>query len=83
MYWNGIKSYEHHRQYYSLIDAIKEAHLYLDFEPSSALKNMDNPYDFRERYAQNVAFKWDHAYYDGKYYVYFGAAPAILLLFAV
>lgn len=82
--WNtGVTSwhetYEHHQMYYELVDAFKSGHFYLDAEPSEALKNMENPYDFAGRYAANAAFKWDHAYFEGKYYVYFGAVPALLM----
>ncbi len=82
--WNsGItdwhKTYEHHQMYYELTDAFKSGHLYLEDEPSEELKNMENPYDYAARYAENVQFKWDHAYFDGKYYVYFGALPVILM----
>lgn len=82
--WNtGVttwhETYEHHQMYYELTDAFKSGHFYLEAEPSEALKNMDNPYDFAGRYAANADFKWDHAYYEGKYYVYFGAAPALLM----
>ena len=40
-----------------------------------ALKNLSNPYDDTLRTAEGVETKWDYAYYNGKYYVYFGALP--------
>lgn len=84
IHWNtGVigwhKTYDHHKQYYELTEALKKGNFYLDAQPSEALRKMENPYDFNARYAQNVDFKWDHAYYNGKYYVYFGALPAIML----
>ena len=89
IFWNMInwntsvigwhKTYDHHKQYYELTEALKNGHFYLDAQPSQALLNMENPYDFKARYAQNADFKWDHAYYEGKYYVYFGVLPAVLL----
>ena len=82
--WNpGIteryQTYEHHKIYYDLTDALKDGHFYLDIEPSEELKNMENPYDFAARYAENASFKWDYAYFDGKYYVYFGVLPVLLM----
>lgn len=73
------KSAVNHQQYYSLVDALKDGHFYLNEEPSEELKEMENPYDLGARNANNVKSNWDHAYYDGKYYVYFGAAPVVLL----
>ncbi len=70
--------YEHHGQYYRLIEAFKEGRVDIGEAPSD-LMALDNPYDKTERNAAGVNFKWDHAYYNGKYYVYFGALPAVLL----
>lgn len=72
------KSWAHHRQYYALIDSIKQGRLDIG-EADSRLAEMDNPYDKSERDRLGVSYNWDHAYYNGKYYVYFGAVPAVLL----
>lgn len=70
------------RQYQLLTEAFMHGHPYLDEEPSDILKNLKNPYDKRVR---EEAFKesdedyiWDVAFYNNKYYVYFGVAPVIL-----
>lgn len=76
---NWYKTNPHHQMYYELVEAFENGHVYLDDEPSEALKNMENPYDYAARYAEGVDFKWDHAYFNGKYYVYFGAVPAVLM----
>ena len=68
----------HHYQYHQLAVAISEGHFYLDTEPSQELKAMDNPYDRNERDAQGVDFQWDTAYYNGKYYCYFGVLPVLV-----
>lgn len=69
-------------QYQMLTEAFMHGHPYLDEEPSEILKNLKNPYDKRVR---EEAFKeseedfiWDVAFYNNKYYVYFGVAPVIL-----
>ena len=69
-------------QYQLLTEAFMEGHPYLNEEPSDILKNLKNPYDKRVR---EEAFKesdedyiWDVAFYNNKYYVYFGVAPVIL-----
>lgn len=76
-------SLEHHHQYDNLAQAFINGHVYLDYaEPSQALINMENPYDKGARdkvmSESHSSYKWDHAYYDGKYYVYFGALPVLL-----
>lgn len=70
-------------QYTELADAIIEGHLYLDRTPAPSLAEMENPYDIDARNQYVVAengekWNWDYAYYDGKYYSYFGVVPAIL-----
>lgn len=69
-------------QYQLLTEAFMDGHPYLNEEPSDILKNLNNPYDKRVR---EEAFKesdedyiWDVAFYNNKYYVYFGVAPVIL-----
>ena len=40
---------------------------------------MDNPYDASARDALNIqGGRWDHAFYNGRYYVYFGIVPCLL-----
>ncbi len=72
---NWHKTMEHHQQYYELVNAFKEGHLYLSEENLG----LENPYDNGARAAKGITYKWDHAYYNGKYYCYFGALPALIL----
>ena len=70
--------WKHHYQYHELAVAMTEGHFYLNEEPSAELMAMDNPYDRYERKAQKVNFLWDTAYYEGKYYSYFGVLPVFV-----
>ncbi|HIR28964.1 MAG TPA: hypothetical protein IAB84_13455 [Candidatus Choladousia intestinigallinarum] len=70
--------WDHHKQYHKLAVAITDGHFYLDDEPTLQLKAMENPYDYRQRKAESVPFTWDTAYYEGKYYCYFGILPVFL-----
>ena len=69
-------------QYQELADALIHGHTWLDLPVDPALTTMDNPYDYFARYKiasqGNHQFYWDHAYYNGHYYCYFGVVPAIL-----
>ncbi len=70
-------------EFHKLAVALKEGHFYLNDKPSETLKKLENPYDTNDR---KLAFKdaedeflWDYSYYNGKYYVYFGVVPAVLV----
>ena len=60
-----------------LVDAFMHGHVYLDAEPSEVLKNLPNPYDPNVRGGAGAL--WDHLYFDGKYYSYYGVTPVFLL----
>lgn len=65
-------------QYHKLVDSFKEGRLDItDNDVSEELEELENPYDLGAR--AGVTYKWDHAYYNGKYYVYFGVVPALTM----
>ncbi|MBQ9113278.1 MAG: hypothetical protein IJY08_06825 [Clostridia bacterium] len=72
----------HHRQYQQLAEAMLEGKLYLPDEPPAYLAEMDNPYDLSARRQlvseTGKSYYWDAAYFEGKYYVYFGVVPVLL-----
>lgn len=75
---NDVKPpWTHHYQYARLAEAFSKGQLYLDREPTPELMAMENPYDRNLRRSEGVSFGWDHAYYEGKYYVYFGVLPVL------
>ena len=59
--------------YEQQFDALMKGQLHLDIEPSKELLELENPYDPAQR--EGVAYSWDRAFYNGKYYSYFGMAP--------
>ncbi|MBR3104102.1 MAG: hypothetical protein IKH46_09825 [Lachnospiraceae bacterium] len=73
----------HFRPYQQLAEALAEGRPYLLEEPSAALQALRNPYDHTAREAAGLVadadYLWDMAYYQGKYYVYFGVVPCLLL----
>lgn len=73
------RTLQNHTQYTELAKAIKEGHLYIDDDVQDELINMENPYDTSERAKRGVSAKWDHSFYNGKYYVYFGIAPVVTM----
>ena len=65
--------------YEQQFDALMKGQLHLDVEPSEELAMLENPYDPAER--EGIEYIWDRAYYDGKYYSYFGMAPIFTVYF--
>ncbi len=74
-----VSPWPHHKQYQELAEALAEGHCYLDYEPSEGLLNAPNPYDTIYLQANGIDYRADYAYFEGKYYVYFGVVPELLL----
>ncbi len=85
---NGIDfveiDYSQHNQYDELAQAFLQGKTYIDNDDvPESLKNMKNPYDTAARSEQSQAtgdnYRWDVAYFNGHYYVYFGIVPLLLM----
>ena len=63
--------------YVQQFDAWKKGQNHIDWEAEPGLAELDNVYDYAERTASGLYYLWDRAYYDGKFYSYFGIAPVI------
>lgn len=74
-----ISPWPHHKQYQELAEAMRGGRLYLDMEPSQGLVNAENPYDTIYLQANGIDYRADYAYFEGRYYVYFGVVPELLL----
>lgn len=67
-------------EYQQITKALTMGQFYLEEEVDESLLALDNPYDYSAREeAGNVVYPWDTAYYNGKYYCYFGLAPVFLV----
>lgn len=60
-----------------LVDAFMKGQVHLDLEVSEELLALQNPYEPSSRYG--VSYYWDHLFYNGKYYSYYGITPVFLL----
>ncbi len=73
----------HHAQYQQLADSLLDGKLYLEKTPPDYLAEMENPYDMAEREKieaqEGEYYYWDAAYFEGRYYVYFGVIPVLLV----
>lgn len=81
-----------HDQYYRLAEALAQGRVYIYEEPGVAVLNAVNPYDPTGRGKINTELSvlededyryddyevTDKAFYNGKYYVYFGIVPCLL-----
>ncbi len=67
--------------YYNVFDAFQHGQLHIRIEPNPILATLENPYDYAARHG--ISCLWDTAYYNGKYYSYFGIAPLFLVMYPV
>jgi len=72
------RSRGHTSDYYSrLTSAFLHGQLSLEQQPDPALLALPNPYDHKAR--KNVPVLGDASLYEGKYYLYFGPFPSLVL----
>lgn len=67
--------------YTALFDAINKGLIYLDITPDPKLLTVDNPYSSAVWNQYGISVLWDHAYYNGHYYSYYGILPVLLVSF--
>ena len=77
--YNGKKP-DYRNQYELITEAFLKGQLNFDYDDiDPKLLEMENPYSYGARKEAGVRFHWDHAFYKGKYYMYFGVVPVFLL----
>lgn len=69
--WTKGKNY-----YGRLAQAFQHGQAHLLDTPNSALLQLENPYDHRQR--KGLEYLWDTSLYDGKHYLYWGPVPAAM-----
>jgi hypothetical protein len=62
-----------------LVEAFENGSTRILDEPTEELNSFPNPYTGDARDKAELKYKWDHVYYDGHYYSYYGIAPVVLL----
>ena len=67
--------------YYQQLDAYIKGQLHLDVPVDSRLNSLNNVYDPGQR--DGIEYLWDHAFYNGKYYCYYGHAPIYLVMLPI
>jgi hypothetical protein len=74
--WDGdTHSAWHHYEY--LAEGFARGHTYLSVDPDPELLALRDPYDSNANTGHKL---WDASLYRGKYYLYFGPAPAVLMM---
>jgi len=66
---------ETYSPYIQQFDAFMKGQFHIDVQPSAELLALENPYSPSER--SGISFMFDRAFFEGKYYSYFGIAPLI------
>ncbi len=75
------KSVNEYTCYQQQADAFLKGRLDLDVDfDTEELEKLENPYDYYERRSEvpGYEFIWDRAYYNGRFYSYFGVVPVLL-----
>jgi len=74
--WDGdLHNAWHHYEY--MAEGFLRGHTYLSVDPDPRLLILPDPYDP----AANKPYRiWDASLYQGKYYLYYGPAPAVVLM---
>ena len=67
--------------YYNLLaDAFLKGQVHLLIEPGQELLALSNPYDWNARQVPGVEHLWDITFFDGKFFIYWGPVPALILM---
>ena len=77
------KSLSEYDAYTQTFDAFQKGQVWLDIEPDPGLAELENVYDRNIRARSGYPALWDRAYFEGKYYSYFGITPVLLLYYPV
>jgi hypothetical protein len=73
-------SWPNEMSYYNLLAAaFHNGQTAVDVAPEPALLALENPFEPRTR--EGIPLLWDATLYNGKYYLYWGPTPALLLAF--
>lgn len=77
---NSIEPDSHKVYNEKFVNSVYHGSFALEDKPSDAFMNLENPYDDLERskLERGKDYLWDTAYYNGKYYVYFGILPLLI-----
>lgn len=70
--------YNTNHQYGLLAENLAVGKTYLSLDPDPRLYEAANPYDQDSRADTEAIFLWDAAYYNRRYYVYFGVVPCLM-----
>ena len=70
---------DYYDPYIQQFDAFMKGQLHLDIKPDEELLKLSNPYDPSAR--NGISYLWDRAFFEGRYYSYFGVAPILLVYF--
>ncbi len=66
-----------------MFDAFQDGRTWIDIPVDPDFAALEDPYDYSVRAEADIPTAWDRAYYNGKYYAYYGAAPVLTLYFPV
>lgn len=69
--------------YVKTMDALNKGQLHFDVDIDPKLMTYEHPYDFGARNSEHIEGYWDHSFYKGKYYAYYGYGPVFTLYYPI
>lgn len=72
-------NFEDYDPYVQQFDAFMKGKVSFDYSPDEDFMKLENPYDPQQR--EEDTFLYDRAYYNGRYYSYFGTAPIFTVIY--
>lgn len=69
--------------YVKTMDALNKGQLHFDVDIDPKLLTTQFPYDVGVRAQNNIEGYWDHSFYKGKYYAYYGYGPVFTLYYPI
>ena len=78
LHWNPSRQGQHDINA-RMVEALLLGQLHLDIEPHESLLAATQPYSLLYRNEHWVHAPWDHAFYNGRFFSYFGIVPVVIL----
>ncbi len=69
--------------YTQVFDAFENNRVWIDVPPDKNLETLENVYDADVRGKSEFGVAWDRAYFEGRYYSYFGVTPVFIFYYPV
>ncbi len=74
----GTGRFNQQNYYSQMAQSLLQGRVDMPLPVAPQLLEAENPYDSNLRGEENIPYSWDMAYFEGKYYLYFGVSPVLV-----